>query len=569
MAGGPVFYKESRRIFPKLWQRHLFVGTTLFIVCHIGWKYHILGIERYDTFKGRTALYGPESIEESKSEYRYRMVIAERNNNNNESISSSISGTNSTANRRTRTLNQANVSNTMSSSGGGTSCSSDINSDSDSEQSVRVGNEYQAEISDSCQSKPASRDYVEKAVLVWTPYHELDEDDLSDYVKLANEKYKYNQEQALGILFWHDFDMQCALADLPNYAPYPDEWTMEDRALFDQAYQFHNKSFHKINQLLPDKKLSSIIKHYYTTKKNKNRNGSYVDKQVRKNNSQSKDESPDDNGSSSMMMDYANDEQQSTSNHHQQHHMMMIASTSKEQQHQHQLQNQQQNQQQQQQQQFNHRKECCQCMNKNAQQYYNTKYGILCKICYAKRKSNHHSKSCNDPTTMGDEISKFGKLFNSMNMDEMMLKEIVKERVTESSAKVLESYDKEIDDLMGKICHLKQENQAKKSSLGELPDLSLLNNNNNRIMSRWTNDEILLMTQAIRDYGKDFKVIADIIGTKSEVQIKNYFLQNQDKMKFDTLIAELNEENDMDDMNLYIIDDNNPMNGENSKKLSK
>ena len=414
---------------------------------------------------------------------------------------------------------------------------------------------------------------------------------VSDYVKLANEKYKYNQEQALGILFWHDFDMQCALADLPNYAPYPDEWTMEDRALFDQAYQFHNKSFHKINQLLPDKKLSSIIKHYYTTKKNKNRNGSYVDKQVRKNNSQSKDESPDDNGSGSMMMDYANDEQQSTSNHHQQHHMMMIASTSKEQQHQHQLQNQQQNQQQQQQE-FNHRKECCQCMNKNAQQYYNTKYGILCKICYAKRKSNHHSKSCNDPTTMGDEISKFGKLFNSMNMDEMMLKEIVKERVTESSAKVLESYDKEIDDLMGKICHLKQENQAKKSSLGELPDLSLLNvciveilnffllkqfsiyppkkqNNNNRIMSRWTNDEILLMTQAIRDYGKDFKVIADIIGTKSEVQIKNYFLQNQDKMKFDTLIAELNEENDMDDMNLYIIDDNNPMNGENSKKLSK
>ena len=96
-------------------------------------------------------------------------------------------------------------------------------------------------------------------------------------------------------------------------------------------------------------------------------------------------------------------------------------------------------------------------------------------------------------------------------------------------------------------------------------------NNTNRIISRWTNDEILLMTQAIRDHGKDFKVIADIIGTKSEVQIKNYFLQNQDKMKFDTLIAELNEENDMHDANIYVIDDNNAINGDNSKnaKLSK
>ncbi|XP_027201878.2 REST corepressor 1-like [Dermatophagoides pteronyssinus] len=473
------------------------------------------------------------------------MVVAERNNS--ESISS-YSGSNSNTNRRTRTLNQANVSNTMSSgaSGGGTSCSSDINSDSDSEQSVRVGHEYQAEISDSFQSKPASRDYAEKAVLVWTPYHNLDEDDLSDYVKLANDKYKYNEEQALGILFWHDFDMQCALADLPNYAPYPDEWTMEDRALFDQAYQFHNKSFHKINQLLPDKKLSSIIKHYYTTKKNKNRN-SYVDKQVRKSNSQSKDESPDD----SSTMDYGGSEEHSSNNH-----MTMMASTSKD-------------QQQQQQPALMDRKECCQCMNKNAQQYYNTKYGLLCKICYTKRKSNH-CKS-NDANSMNNEISKFGKLFNSMNMDEMMLKEIVKERLTGSSCKVLESYDKEIETLMEKICHLKQENEAKKSALGELPDLSLLNNNNNRIISRWTNDEILLMTQAIRDHGKDFKVIADIIGTKSEVQIKNYFLQNQDKMKFDTLIAELNEENDMHDANIYVIDDNNAINGDNSKnaKLSK
>lgn len=53
------------------------------------------------------------------------------------------------------------------------------------------------------------------------------------------------------------------------------------------------------------------------------------------------------------------------------------------------------------------------------------------------------------------------------------------------------------------------------------------------------------MTHAIRDYGKDYKMIAEIIGTKTEQQIKNYFLQNQDKMKLSSLVEELNEENEI------------------------
>ena len=58
--------------------------------------------------------------------------------------------------------------------------------------------------------------------------------------------------QALGMLFWHKHNVEKSLADLPNFTPFPDEWTVEDRVLFEQAFSFHGKSFHRIQQMVPD-----------------------------------------------------------------------------------------------------------------------------------------------------------------------------------------------------------------------------------------------------------------------------------------------------------------------------
>ena len=67
--------------------------------------------------------------------------------------------------------------------------------------------------------------------------------------QVAKEKYGYNSEQALGMLFWHKHDLDRALQDLANFTPFPDEWSVEDKVLFEQAFQFHGKSFHRIRQV--------------------------------------------------------------------------------------------------------------------------------------------------------------------------------------------------------------------------------------------------------------------------------------------------------------------------------
>lgn len=73
---------------------------------------------------------------------------------------------------------------------------------------------------------------------------------MEEFVSIAKEKYSYNMEQALGMLCWHKYDITKALADMPNFTPYPDEWTVEDKVLFEQAFQFHDKHFHKIKQMV-------------------------------------------------------------------------------------------------------------------------------------------------------------------------------------------------------------------------------------------------------------------------------------------------------------------------------
>ena len=56
--------------------------------------------------------------------------------------------------------------------------------------------------------------------------------------------------QALGILLWHKHNVDRALADLPNYTPYPDSWTVEDKVLFEQAFYIHGKNFQRIHSVV-------------------------------------------------------------------------------------------------------------------------------------------------------------------------------------------------------------------------------------------------------------------------------------------------------------------------------
>ncbi|KAJ4944956.1 hypothetical protein JOQ06_013495 [Pogonophryne albipinna] len=159
--------------------------------------------------------------------------------------------------------------------------SDESGSDDEHDVGMRVGADYQANIPE---FEPGSTKYTDKdsgGMLVWSPYHNIIDSKLDEYIALAKEKHGYNVEQALGMLFWHKHNIEKSLADLPNFTPFPDEWTVEDKVLFEQAFSFHGKSFHRIQQMLPDKSISSLVKYYYSWKKTRSRT-SLMDRQARK-----------------------------------------------------------------------------------------------------------------------------------------------------------------------------------------------------------------------------------------------------------------------------------------------
>merc|ERR1719481_2552421 len=63
-----------------------------------------------------------------------------------------------------------------------------------------------------------------------------------------------------------------------------------------------------------------------------------------------------------------------------------------------------------------------------------------------------------------------------------------------------------------------------------------------RINARWTNEELLLAVQGVRKFGKKFKIIADILGTKTEAHVRSFFVNYKRRYKLDDALAEHEEE---------------------------
>ena len=58
---------------------------------------------------------------------------------------------------------------------------------------------------------------------------------MDKFIHTAKDRYGYNAEQALGMLFWHKHNMDRAMQDLANFTPAPSEWSTNDKILFEQA----------------------------------------------------------------------------------------------------------------------------------------------------------------------------------------------------------------------------------------------------------------------------------------------------------------------------------------------
>uniref|UniRef100_A0A087Y0J9 REST corepressor 3 n=1 Tax=Poecilia formosa TaxID=48698 RepID=A0A087Y0J9_POEFO len=356
--------------------------------------------------------------------------------------------------------------------------SDESGSDDEHDIGMRVGADYQANIPE---FEPGSIKYTEKdsgGMLVWSPYHSIVDSKLDEYIAIAKEKHGYNVEQALGMLFWHKHNIEKSLADLPNFTPFPDEWTIEDKVLFEQAFSFHGKSFHRIQQMLPDKSISSLVKYYYSWKKTRSRT-SLMDRQARKlanrsNQDDSEEEMEEANHIEATDSDYDPNKDAKKENQAE----LVVPGTKP----------------------------------------------ALGRREHQTLQHRHHQRSrCRPPKGMY-----------------LTQEDVVAVSCSASAANtLLRQLDMELVSLKRQVQNAKQMNSGLKQLLDSGIEEYRLTESNQKVNARWTTDEQLLAVQAgVRKYGKNFQAIADVIGNKTVGQVKNFFVNYRRRFNLEEVLQE-------------------------------
>ncbi|XP_064149012.1 REST corepressor 1 isoform X1 [Loxodonta africana] len=338
-----------------------------------------------------------------------------------------------------------------------------------------------ARISGSSLSKLARRSQEREnlGMLVWSPNQNLSEAKLDEYIAIAKEKHGYNMEQALGMLFWHKHNIEKSLADLPNFTPFPDEWTVEDKVLFEQAFSFHGKTFHRIQQMLPDKSIASLVKFYYSWKKTRTKT-SVMDRHARKQKrerEESEDELEETNGNNPIDIE--------------------------------------------------------------VDQNKESKKEVPPTETVPQVKKEKHSTQAKNRAKRKPPKGMF------LSQEDV---EAVSANAT-AAATVLRQLDLELVSIKRQIQNIKQTNSALKEKLDggiepyRLPEVV------QKFNARWTTEEQLLAVQAIRKYGRDFQAISDVIGNKSVVQVKNFFVNYRRRFNIDEVLQEWEAEHGKEETN--------------------
>ncbi|XP_049646314.1 REST corepressor 1 [Suncus etruscus] len=346
---------------------------------------------------------------------------------------------------------------------------------------MRVGPQYQAAVPDFDPAKLTRRSQERDnlGMLVWSPNQNLSEAKLDEYIAIAKEKHGYNMEQALGMLFWHKHNIEKSLADLPNFTPFPDEWTVEDKVLFEQAFSFHGKTFHRIQQMLPDKSIASLVKFYYSWKKTRTKT-SVMDRHARKQKrerEESEDELEETNGNNPIDIEIDQNKE--------------------------------------------------------------SKKEVPPSETVPQIKKEKHSTQAKNRAKRKPPKGMF------LSQEDV---EAVSANAT-AAATVLRQLDMELVSIKRQIQNIKQTNSALKEKLDggiepfRLPEVI------QKCNARWTTEEQLLAVQAIRKYGRDFQAISDVIGNKSVVQVKNFFVNYRRRFNIDEVLQEWEAEHGKEETN--------------------
>lgn len=369
-------------------------------------------------------------------------------------------------------------------------------------EKIRVGRDFQAVIPKLMVPPKNRRERLnKKALLVWSPTDNISEHKLNEYILLSKERYGYNSEQALGMLYWHHHDMEKALSDLSNFAPLPDDWSPDDKLTFESAFNSIGKNFLRIKQMMPDKPIASLVKYYYLWK-NKRKKTSVIDRQAKKLANVRTNENQNGSREGSSSAESEPDEKKDPGEGSSKLNCSVcgvlvtaLCTTSKG-------------------------PMCGTC-----QSHFNRTNGGIRPTLGPPRPNNRHLN-----VARNKRLPPRGMYVNHDDLQSI---------ATESNGQgdnILMAMDDEIQSNKQDIGHVHKKLKLDVSEYRSSEPTTSRNTN------RWSNQEVMLAIQGMHRYGKNFKAISEAMGTKTQSNLKSFYVHYRKRYSLDTILKKYDAE---------------------------
>ncbi|CAH8870469.1 unnamed protein product [Trichobilharzia szidati] len=130
----------------------------------------------------------------------------------------------------------------------------------------RVGSSFQAQIPEYTEEIDCydSKNPPHKEFSVWMPNQQPNAEELNSYLEFAKQ-YEYTQELAMILLHWHNYDIEKAIDDIPNYSPAYSKWTKNEVKKFLRCIDSKpRKDFVEAKRTVPGRRMGDICALYYS-----------------------------------------------------------------------------------------------------------------------------------------------------------------------------------------------------------------------------------------------------------------------------------------------------------------
>ncbi|KAL3083195.1 hypothetical protein niasHS_010997 [Heterodera schachtii] len=335
----------------------------------------------------------------------------------------------------------------------------------------------------------------------------LGDTEIVEFCRDALNHYGIGPDRALYILLKSDHNLKRAKSELALRNSVKKRFSVEDEFAFREAHKCFGKNFAKIHQMLSHKNLSELVEHYYLTKKQQNYK-SFMDNECGKNGTSESDEEGQTQIKSEL-----------------------------------------------------HRLICEGCQNEVLKLY--SANGLeLCRACKNYFKATNKHRVCAQPIEekkripiCPPEMKNIAEQFEEMarvvmdkqfedtsdGLDEVQVEQN-NETVCEQKIKVVSKAQKE---LQMEACALKKQlamtdnkkyqsivEEARKFVRGTAPILG--KGQRMRQTHHWSDKEEMETKKALIRFGGDCKIVAELIGTKTEDMVNSFYKKNMEDIQEET-----------------------------------